>query len=94
MEVVSNYSKILFFSLNENPPTVFEGLQEFECEIGLFRQLPGTQTFNTRVKDNPLDLGEHVQLWSIIKDGDGKFSDLFFQEKSKFPEINNKNLLL
>ena len=52
---------------------MFEGgQQEFECEIGLFRKLPGTQLYASIVTPEvELDLGEEVQLRSIVRAGDG-----------------------
>lgn len=54
--------------------SVFEGgQQEFQCEIGLFRKLPGTELFASIVTPEvELDLGEEVQLRSIVRSGDGK----------------------
>lgn len=54
--------------------SVFEGgKQEFQCEIGLFRKLPGTELFASIVTPEvELDLGEEVQLRSIVRAGDGK----------------------
>ncbi|KAK7069579.1 hypothetical protein SK128_018387 [Halocaridina rubra] len=56
-----------------SPPSVFDGgQQDFRCEIGLFRKLPGTEIFAARVTNEvELDLGEEVQLRSIVRDGDG-----------------------
>lgn len=56
---------------------MFEGgQQEFQCEIGLFRKLPGTQLFASIVTPEvELDLGEEVQLRSIVRSGDGKAAD-------------------
>lgn len=82
-----------FASMTNKPPTVFEGLQEFECEIGLFRQLPGTQEFTSRVRDEaPLELGEKVQLWSIVKSGDGKSNLLPIKKKSNALGRQNSSL--
>ena len=42
-------------------------------EIGLFRRLPGTDLFATRVKSgSTIELGENVELRSIVRKGDGK----------------------
>ena len=42
-------------------------------EIGLFRRLPGTELFATRVKSgSTIELGENVELRSIVRKGDGK----------------------
>ncbi|KAK2714652.1 hypothetical protein QYM36_009022 [Artemia franciscana] len=56
-----------------NPLTTFSGgKQEFLCEIGLFRRLAGTSLFSQRVTSGSLvDLGEEVQLRSIVRSGDG-----------------------
>ncbi|XP_053636203.1 uncharacterized protein [Cherax quadricarinatus] len=53
--------------------SLFEGgQQEFQCEIGLFRKLPGTDLFASIVTPEvELDLGEEVQLRSIVRAGDG-----------------------
>ncbi|XP_042215522.1 uncharacterized protein LOC121861696 isoform X1 [Homarus americanus] len=53
--------------------SMFEGgQQEFQCEIGLFRKLPGTELFASIVTPEvELDLGEEVQLRSIVRSGDG-----------------------
>ncbi|XP_045603456.2 uncharacterized protein [Procambarus clarkii] len=53
--------------------SMFEGgQQEFQCEIGLFRKLPGTELFASIVTPEvELDLGEEVQLRSIVRAGDG-----------------------
>lgn len=60
--------------------SVFEGgQQEFQCEIGLFRKLPGTELFASIVTPEvELDLGEEVQLRSIVRAGDGKFLEREF----------------
>jgi hypothetical protein len=57
-----------------SPPTIYSGgLQEFESEIGLFRRLPGTSLFSARIlPGNSIDLGEDIQLRSIVRSGDGK----------------------
>ncbi|XP_042869637.1 uncharacterized protein LOC122251643 isoform X2 [Penaeus japonicus] len=54
-------------------PSVFEGgQQEFQCEIGLFRKLRGTNLFADQVTSQvELELGEEVQLRSIVRGGDG-----------------------
>ncbi|XP_071543553.1 uncharacterized protein [Panulirus ornatus] len=54
-------------------PSLFEGgQQEFQCEIGLFRKLPGTDLFASIVTPEvELNLGEEVQLRSIVRAGDG-----------------------
>ena len=45
-------------------------------EIGLFRRLPGTDLFASRVKSgSTIELGENVQLRSIVRGGDGKMSN-------------------
>lgn len=58
-------------------PSLFEGgKQEFQCEIGLFRKLPGTELFASIVTPEvELNLGEEVQLRSIVRSGDGKLCD-------------------
>ncbi|CAL4137529.1 unnamed protein product [Meganyctiphanes norvegica] len=58
---------------NARLPSVFEGgKQEFQCEIGLFAKLKGTDMFTKRVmEDDELELGEEVQLRSIVRPGDG-----------------------
>ncbi|KAK4326518.1 hypothetical protein Pmani_002966 [Petrolisthes manimaculis] len=53
--------------------SVFEGGQQFQCEIGLFRKLPGTDLYSTSqvTPEVELDLEEEVQLRSIVRAGDG-----------------------
>ncbi|XP_076031821.1 uncharacterized protein LOC143019722 isoform X2 [Oratosquilla oratoria] len=60
-------------NVNPRPPTVFEGDGgKFQCEIGLFKRVPGTKIFSTMVDSNmPLELGEEVQLRSIVGGDDG-----------------------
>lgn len=42
-------------------------------EIGLFRKLAGTDLYASRVKSgSTIELGEQVQLRSIVRAGDGK----------------------
>ena len=42
-------------------------------EIGLFRRLAGTDLFASRVRSgSTIELGENVQLRSIVRSGDGK----------------------
>ncbi|ROT76259.1 hypothetical protein C7M84_005153 [Penaeus vannamei] len=58
---------------NPSDPSVFQGgQQEFVCEIGLFRKLRGTNLFADQVTSQvELELGEEVQLRSIVRGGDG-----------------------
>jgi len=66
-------------------PAIFTGGgHEFVSEIGLFRQLAGTQLFAARVKSGAqIELGENVQLRSIVRSGDGwgwsKLTDVIIQ---------------
>ena len=55
-------------------PTIYlGGGHDFLSEIGLFRQLAGTALFASRVKSgSTIELGENVQLRSIVRAGDGK----------------------
>ena len=57
-------------------PTIYlGGGHDFLSEIGLFRQLAGTALFASRVKSgSTIELGENVQLRSIVRSGDGKWS--------------------
>lgn len=56
-------------------PTVYlGGGHDFLSEIGLFRKLAGTDLFASRVKSgSSIELGENVQLRSIVRAGDGEF---------------------
>ena len=64
----------LYSSVEQRSPTIYiGGGQEFLSEIGLFRRLPGTELFASRVKSgSTIELGENVQLRSIVRSGDGK----------------------
>jgi hypothetical protein len=61
---------------SDREASVFEGGgQNFQCEIALFRKDPVSRGFTQRVlEDTELELGEEVQLWSIVKANDGKYS--------------------
>lgn len=57
----------------KSPVTFTGGKQEFLCEIGLFRRLPGTALFSQRIgPGSAVELGEEVQLRSIVRSNDGK----------------------
>lgn len=57
----------------KSPLTFSGGKQEFVCEIGLFRRLPGTALFSQRIgPGTAVELGEEVQLRSIVRGNDGK----------------------
>ncbi|XP_064083710.1 uncharacterized protein LOC135199519 isoform X2 [Macrobrachium nipponense] len=73
MESDTHYLTVSTANNDKSPPSVFDGgQQDFRCEIGLFRKLPGTELFASRVTSEvELDLGEEVQLRSIVKAGDG-----------------------
>ena len=62
------------YRVEQRSPTIYVGGgQEFLSEIGLFRRLPGTDLFATRVKSgSTIELGENVELRSIVRKGDGK----------------------
>ena len=66
--------KCIYRVEQRSPPTVYSGgKQEFECEIGLFRRLPGTELFSSRIfPGNSIELGEEIQLRSIVRSGDGQ----------------------
>ena len=66
---------LYFFRVEQRSPTIYiGGGQEFLSEIGLFRRLPGTELFASRVKSgSTIELGENVQLRSIVRSGDGKY---------------------
>jgi len=69
-------SNVINFQENvveQRSPTIYiGGGQEFLSEIGLFRRLPGTELFASRVKSgSTIELGENVQLRSIVRSGDG-----------------------
>jgi hypothetical protein len=70
----------LFFRVEQRSPTIYlGGGQDFLSEIGLFRKLPGTELFASRVKSgSSIELGENVQLRSIVRSGDGKIIFLLF----------------
>ena len=74
---------VLFFRVEQRSPTIYlGGGQDFLSEIGLFRKLPGTELFASRVKSgSSIELGENVQLRSIVRSGDGKiiYSFHFFK---------------
>ena len=56
----------------KSPVTFTGGRQEFLCEIGLFRRLPGTVLFSQRIgPGTAVELGEEVQLRSIVRSNDG-----------------------
>ena len=63
----------LFCRVEQRSPTIYiGGGQEFLSEIGLFRKLAGTELFASRVKSgSTIELGENVQLRSIVRSGDG-----------------------
>ena len=65
---------IFIYSVEQRSPTIYiGGGQEFLSEIGLFRKLAGTELFASRVKSgSTIELGENVQLRSIVRSGDGK----------------------
>ena len=71
--------------VEQRSPSIFSGGgHQFISEIGLFRQLAGTQLFAGRVKSgSQIELGENVQLRSIVRSGDGwnysKLTDLVIQ---------------
>lgn len=57
----------------KSPLTFSGGKQEFICEIGLFRRLPGTALFSQRIgPGTAVELGEEVQLRSIVRGNDGE----------------------
>ena len=67
----------LSFRVEQRSPTIYVGGgQDFLSEIGLFRRLPGTDLFASRVKSgSTIELGENVQLRSIVRGGDGRMSN-------------------
>ena len=73
-------------------PTIYlGGGHDFLSEIGLFRQLAGTALFASRVKSgSTIELGENVQLRSIVRAGDGKISGYLqnsFWNPSTLPNV-------
>ena len=70
----------MFFRVEQRSPTIYlGGGQDFLSEIGLFRKLPGTELFASRVKSgSSIELGENVQLRSIVRSGDGKKKYILF----------------
>jgi len=71
--------------VEQRSPAIFSGGgHQFISEIGLFRQLAGTHLFAARVKSgSQIELGENVQLRSIVRSGDGwnysKLTDVVIQ---------------
>ena len=76
LKYMHNYTVSFFGNcrVEQRSPTIYVGGgQEFLSEIGLFRRLPGTDLFATRVKSgSTIELGENVELRSIVRKGDGK----------------------
>ena len=76
---------ISYFRVEQKSPAIFSGGgHQFKSEIGLFRQLAGTQLFAARVQSgSQIELGENVQLRSIVRSGDGwnysKLTDVIIQ---------------
>ena len=76
---------ISYIRVEQKSPAIFSGGgHEFKSEIGLFRQLAGTQLFAARVQSgSQIELGENVQLRSIVRSGDGwnfsKLTDVIIQ---------------
>ncbi len=66
--------KLLKIRAEQRSPTIYlGGGQNFLSEIGLFRRLGGTELFASRVHSgSTIELGEYVQLRSIVRAGDGK----------------------
>jgi len=62
----------------KSPVTFTGGRQEFLCEIGLFRRLPGTVLFSQRIgPGTAVELGEEVQLRSIVRSNDGIYGHFY-----------------
>jgi hypothetical protein len=84
------YAEISRFSprVEEKSPLTFTGgKQEFLCEIGLFRRLPGTSLFSQRIgPGSAVELGEEVQLRSIVRSNDGRI--LIFLGIAFYEELN------
>ena len=60
-------------------------------EIGLFRRLPGTDLFATRVKSgSTIELGENVELRSIVRKGDGKKLKQHVKNNMYIKDLNAK----
>ena len=80
-----SFIKSLIPRVEQKSPAIFSGGgHEFKSEIGLFRQLAGTQLFAARVQSgSQIELGENVQLRSIVGSGDGwnfsKLTDVIIQ---------------
>lgn len=68
---------------SERETALFDGGgQVFECDITLYRFDPNTNKFSDRVLESTeLDLGEEVELWSIVKPNDGEY---IFESKEFF----------
>ena len=79
------HNLIYHFRVEQKSPAIFSGGgHEFKSEIGVFRQLAGTQLFAARVQSgSQIELGENVQLRSIVRSGDGwnysKLTDVVIQ---------------
>lgn len=74
------------YRVEQRSPAIYiGGDQEFLSEVGLFRKLPGTEIFASRVKSgSTIELGENIQLRSIVRSGDGKFVLKVIFKKSCF----------
>jgi len=60
------------FSKEREMVTFEGGGQSFTCEIALYRRDPATNFFTSKVDDSTeLELGEEVQLWSVVQANDG-----------------------
>ncbi len=64
-------------SVEHRSPTIYlGGGQDFLSEIGLFRKLGGTDLYASRVRSgSTIELGEDVQLRSIVRSGDGEHDE-------------------
>ncbi|XP_046639379.1 uncharacterized protein LOC124320586 isoform X2 [Daphnia pulicaria] len=79
----------------KSPVTFTGGKQEFLCEIGLFRRLPGTSLFSQRIgPGSAVELGEEVQLRSIVRSNDGwfysKLTDVVVRRLKKQTSASNE----
>ena len=84
-DILNQFLQLIFFRVEQRSPAIFSGGgHQFISEIGLFRQLAGTHLFAARVKSgSQIELGENVQLRSIVRSGDGwnysKLTDVVIQ---------------
>lgn len=88
-------SLFLFCSVEQlSPKIVFGGGNDFVSQIGLFKRLPGTELWSEEVESgSSIELGENVQLRSIVRPGDGELpTKLFPISEPQNPRIDISKL--